>query len=88
MLQINKQFADMITKYGATHLVFQLNRTDAPMDGIANIAETIVADADEEVWMELIFYRDNKHKAEIGTKMRTDENMGQLYQRSLALVTP
>jgi uncharacterized protein YbaA (DUF1428 family) len=78
----------MITKYGATHLVFQLNNTKTPMDGIVNIAKTIAAADDEEVWMELIFYRDRKHKDEIGTKMRNDESMGSLYQQSLDLVTP
>jgi uncharacterized protein YbaA (DUF1428 family) len=88
MVQINKQFADMITKYGATHLVFQLNNTKTPMDGMANIAKTIAAADDEEVWLELIFYRDRKHKDEIGTKMRNDESMGPLYQQSLDLVTP
>jgi uncharacterized protein YbaA (DUF1428 family) len=88
MMQINKQFADMVTKYGATHLVFQLNNTKTPMDGIVNIAKTIAADDDEEVWSELIFYRDRKHKEEIGTKMRNDESMGLLYQQSLDLVSP
>ena len=38
--------------------------------------------------MEIIFYRDRKHKEEIGTKMRNDESMGLLYQQSLDLVTP
>src|SRR6476646_5170849 len=79
MVQINKQFADMITKYGATHLVFQLNSTKAPMDGIANIAKTIAAADDEEVWLELILYRDREHN---------DESMGPLYQQSLNLVAP
>ena len=51
MAQINKQFADMITKYGASHVVFQLNNTSTPMKGIVNIAKTIAASDDEEVWM-------------------------------------
>jgi hypothetical protein len=38
--------------------------------------------------MELIIYRDNKHKDEVSAKMRNDEIMGQLYQQSLDLVTP
>jgi uncharacterized protein YbaA (DUF1428 family) len=58
------------------------------MDGIANIAKTISAADDEEVWLELILYRDPKHKDEIGTKMRNDESMGPLYQQSLNLVAP
>src|ERR671914_42506 len=54
MMQLNKQFADIMRKYGAPHLIFQLNNTEAPMEGITNIAKTISANQDEEVWMELI----------------------------------
>jgi uncharacterized protein YbaA (DUF1428 family) len=43
------------------------------MEGITNIAKTISATQDEEVWLELIFYRDRKHKEEVGVKMRKDE---------------
>ena len=43
------------------------------MEGITNIAKTILANQDDEVWMELIFYRDRKHKDEVGAKMQNDE---------------
>lgn len=89
MVQINKQFADIMRKYGAVHLIFQLNSTETPMmEGITNIAKTIFATQDEEVWMELIFYRDSKHKDEVNTKMQNDKSMYSLYQQSLALLTP
>jgi uncharacterized protein YbaA (DUF1428 family) len=87
MVQLNKQFAEIMRKYGAPHLIFQLNNTEAPMEGITNIAKTILANQDDEVWMELIFYRDRKHKDEVGAKMQNDENMGRLFQQSLDLVT-
>ena len=89
VVQINKQFADIMRKYGAVHLIFQLNSTEAPMmEGITNIAKTVSATQDEEVWMELIFYRDSKHKDEVNTKMQNDKSMYSLYQQSLALLTP
>ena len=89
MVQFNKQFAEIMSKYGAVHLVFQLNNTDAPMmEGITNIAKTVSATQDEEVWIELIFYKDSKHKDEVNTKMQNDESMYSLYQQSLALLTP
>jgi uncharacterized protein YbaA (DUF1428 family) len=53
------------------------------MEGITNIARTVSATQDEEVWMELIFYRDRKHKDEVAAKMRNDERMGSLWQRSI-----
>src|SRR5919106_5553759 len=88
MVQLNKQFGDIIRNYGVAHLVFQLSSTEAPMEGITNIAKTISATQDEEVWLELLFYRDRKHKDEVGAKMRNDERMGTLWQRSMALVSP
>jgi uncharacterized protein YbaA (DUF1428 family) len=88
MVQLSKQFADIMRKYGVTNLYFQLNNTDSPMEGITNIAKTISANPDEEVWLELLFYRDSKHREEVGAKMQNDERMGSLYQQSLSLLTP
>jgi uncharacterized protein YbaA (DUF1428 family) len=88
MMQLNKQFGDIIRQYGVAHLVYQLNNTEAPMDGITNIATTVSATQDEEVWMELIFYRDLKLKEEVAGKMRNDERMGSLWQHSMDLVSP
>jgi uncharacterized protein YbaA (DUF1428 family) len=88
MIQLNKQFGDIIRNYGVAHLVFQLNNTEAPMEGITNIAKTVSATQDEEVWMEIIFYGDHKHKDEVAAKMRNDERMGSLWQQSMELVSP
>ena len=89
MMQLDKKFGDIITKeFGVAHLVFQLNSTEAPMEGMSNIAKAISATQDEEVWLELLFYRDRKHKDEVGAKMRNDERMGPLWQQSVDLVSP
>jgi uncharacterized protein YbaA (DUF1428 family) len=88
MMQLNKQFADIMRKYGSPHLIFQLNNTEAPMDGITNIAKTVSASQDEEVWMELIFYRDRKHRDEVCAKIQNDENMERLYKQSVDLLSP
>ena len=88
MMQLNKQFADIMRKYGAPHLIFQLNNTEASMEGITNIAKTVSASQDEEVWMELIFYRDRKHRDEVGAKMKNNENMERLYKQSVDLLSP
>jgi hypothetical protein len=36
--------------------------------------------------LELIFYRDRKHKDEVDSKMRNDESMAPLFQQSLDLL--
>ena len=68
------------------HLVFQLNNSEVPMEGITNIAKTVSANNDEEVWLELIFYRGRKHRDESEAEMNNDESMGPLFQQSLDLV--
>jgi uncharacterized protein YbaA (DUF1428 family) len=88
MMQLNKQFVELMRKYGATHLILQLNNTEAPMEGITNISKTVLANQDDEVWMELIFYKDRKHRDEVDAKMRNDVNMEQLFKQSMDLITP
>ena len=90
MIQLNKQFADIMRKYGTPHLIFHLNNnTEAPMEEITNIAKTVSANQDEEeVCMELIFYRDRRHQDEVGAKMQNDENMERLYKQSVDLLSP
>jgi uncharacterized protein YbaA (DUF1428 family) len=88
MMQLNKQFVNIMRKYGTTHLVFQLNSTEAPMKGITNISESLAANQDDEVWLELIFYQDRKHRDEVEVKMQNDESMAPLFQQSLDLLSP
>jgi uncharacterized protein YbaA (DUF1428 family) len=88
MMQLNKQFVEVMGKYGATHLILQLNNTEAPMEGITNISKTVSANQDDEVWMELIFYKDRKHRDEVDAKMRNDVNMERLFKQSMDLITP
>jgi hypothetical protein len=59
MVQLGKQFADLLRKYGGPDPVyFNLNNTEERMEGIINIARTISAKQDEDVWLQLSFYRD------------------------------
>ena len=89
MMQLDKKFDDIIAnEYGTVHSVFQLNSTQAPMEGITNIAKTISATQDEEVWLELLFYRDRTHKDEVSAKMQKDERMGPLFQQAMDLISP
>ncbi len=86
-LQLNKQFAEIMRKYGSIQLIFQLNNTETPMEGITNIAKTVLANQDKEIWRGLIFYRDRKQKDKVSAKMQNDESMGRLFQQALDLVT-
>jgi uncharacterized protein YbaA (DUF1428 family) len=89
MVQLGKQFADILRKYGGPNpLYFQLNNTGAPMEGITNIAKTVSAKQDEDVWLQLTFYRDRKQRDEIRAKMGKDEGMGPINKQFMDLITP
>ena len=52
------------------------------MEGITNIAKTVSAKQDEDVWLPLTFYRDRKQRDEIRAKMGNDEIMGPINKQS------
>jgi uncharacterized protein YbaA (DUF1428 family) len=90
MVQICRQANDMFRKYGVLdYEIFQLDNTKSYEEmGLTNIYHTISAAQDEEVWGELVYYRDRKHMDEVIANMEKDENMGRLYKQSLDLITP
>lgn len=73
---------------GLSHEVFQLSNTDVPLGGFASIANIISADKDEEVWMELLHFKDRQHMKEVIAKMEKDERCERSYKQSLDLLTP
>ena len=89
-LQIYKQSSDLFRRYGLLRSeLFQLNNTKTYDEmGLTNIANTVSARQDEEVWVELQYYRNRKHLDQVRAKCGNDENMGRLYKQSLALLTP
>jgi uncharacterized protein YbaA (DUF1428 family) len=89
-MQIYKQSSDLFRKYGLIRSeLFQLISTETYNDmGLTNIANTLSTRQDEEVWVELQYYRDRKHLDEVRAKCGNDENMVRLYKQSLDLLTP
>lgn len=90
MVQIQKESKDIFSKHGdpPQYQVFHLDNTETPMEGITNIANTVSADENEEVWVEIMSYRDRNHLNECNEKCKNDESMMQLWQKFMNLVTP
>ena len=78
-----KRNHDALMNYGVAYSVFRLNKIGAPMEDIANIAKTISATEDDQIWMKVIFYRDRKRKNEVAANMKNDERMGAEQASSL-----
>ena len=87
IVQLNKQIKDTFPKYGPLHSeFFYLSSTETVMD-LINITETVSANPDEEVWVEIQSYRDRKHRDETMTNMEKDKNCESLYKQYLSLIT-
>lgn len=89
MLQICKLANDIFKQHGILHYdVFRLSNTDVPMEGFTNIASTVSANQDEEVWVESLYYRDRQHMNEVMAKTEKDERMEPMMKQSLDLLPP
>jgi uncharacterized protein YbaA (DUF1428 family) len=87
MLQLCKEAEGIIKESGVLrHELYQLNNADVPGEGFTNIASTVSAKVDEEVWIESIYYRDRQHMVEVIAKMTNDERCEQSYKQSLELL--
>jgi uncharacterized protein YbaA (DUF1428 family) len=96
LIQLGRPAKELFKNVGVNPEIFQLkvgsdlHEQDkmAEQMGFTNIAKTIAAKEDEEVWLELQFYRDQKHLDDIGAKMQKDENAGKLGKQFMDLLTP
>jgi hypothetical protein len=58
MVQLDKQFTDVFAKHGGTEMeFFQLSNSRA-MEGLDSIAKVLPVGEDEELWVELNYYKD------------------------------
>src|SRR5918995_211291 len=60
MVRINKQFTDTLGKQGPLHIEFFCLSSNESLMPFTNIAKTISANQDDEVWMEIHSYKDRK----------------------------
>ena len=96
LMQLAKPVRELFKNVGVNQEIFQLKGGSdlreqdkmAEQMGFTNIAKTMAAKEDEEVWLELQFYRDQKHLDDIGAKMQKDENAGKLGKQFMDLLTP
>ena len=95
-MQLAKPVRELFKNVGVNQEIFQLKEGSdlreqdkmAEQMGFTNIAKTIAAKEDEEVWLELQFYRDQKHLDDLAAKMQKDENAGKLGKQFMDLLTP
>ncbi len=88
LVRLNKQSHDLFIKYGALKFeVFTIDNRENMMDFV-NLAKTISANEDEEVWLEIQSYKNSQHVKEFIDKMKDDKSVETLYKEFMGLITP
>ena len=88
MLKLEGQIVSMFKKHGiVASEFFQLTQHET-VKGFTNLAETISAGPEEEVWVEIEHYKDREHRDQIFAAIRQDMPMLELFGEWYGLVTP
>jgi uncharacterized protein YbaA (DUF1428 family) len=87
LLEIGKQTDIFYRKHGVSKFVYKLNARENMMDFI-NLSKAISANDEEDVWLEILSYRDAKHVEEVMKAMESDKKANELYKESMEIITP
>ncbi len=88
LVKINKHSHHFFMKHGVLKFeVFNLSTRDDMMD-FTNLAKTISASDEEDVWLEIQSYRDAKHVQEFVKSMENDRSGDEMYNEFMKLITP
>jgi uncharacterized protein YbaA (DUF1428 family) len=97
IVQNLKQFVPWFKRHGVGIEYYQLgdketqgvieSSKEAGMGGLDSIAKTLSSGEDEEVWIELQYFRDHKHCQDTYTEMMQDKNLEPLGNEFFGLIT-
>jgi len=87
LVNIGKQTDIFSRKHGVSKYVYKLNARENMMDFV-NLSKTISANDNEDVWLEILSYRDAKHVEEVMKAMEGDKGANELYNEAMKLITP
>ena len=94
LMELEKPIREFFKNAGVNQEIFQLKVGSDEQDkmaeqmGMTNIAKTIAAKQDEEVWLELQFYRDQKHLDDLVAEVQKNENALKIGKQFMDLLTP
>jgi uncharacterized protein YbaA (DUF1428 family) len=87
MAKSMKKFVPWFQKNGVRIEYYMLGSRDV-VEGCESFAKTLSAGEDEDIWMELQYYRDRKHGEDVFAKMMKDRDIEQLGKEFFGLLTP
>jgi uncharacterized protein YbaA (DUF1428 family) len=86
LVQLNKKVVPGFEKQGGRMDLFQLNNSET-IEGVESVAETLsILEDEEELWIELNYFRNRKDLDDTFPKMLQDESVDPLFKHFVALI--
>jgi uncharacterized protein YbaA (DUF1428 family) len=87
LVETQNQFVETFRKHGCYYQSFQLSNNQK-RDGFTSMGNTVSANQDEEVWMDVEAYTDQTHMDNVISKIMGDERALSIMKRFLDLLSP
>jgi uncharacterized protein YbaA (DUF1428 family) len=87
LVETENQFVETFRKQGCFYQSFQLSNNQK-QEGFTSMSDTISANQDEEVWMDVEAYTDRTHMDNVISKVMGDERALSIMKRFLDLLSP
>ncbi len=88
ILQLENKSLDMFGREGVLYDLFMLGNSTS-WEGFTNISKAMSASpGEEDVWVNIMSYRDKKHRDEFVSKMSNDKECQEGYEEFTKLLTP
>jgi uncharacterized protein YbaA (DUF1428 family) len=87
LVETKNQFVETFRKQGCFYQSFQLSNNQK-QEGFTSMSDTISANQDEEVWMDVEAYTDRTHMDNVISKVMGDERALSIMKRFLDLLSP
>jgi uncharacterized protein YbaA (DUF1428 family) len=82
-----KKFIPWFEKNGVGIEYYHFAGSQITMEGFESVAKTLSAAEDEDIWVELQYYRDRKHCEDTFAKMMQDKSLEPLGKEFFDLIT-
>ena len=87
LVKTENQFVEIFRKHRCFYQSFQLSNNQK-REGFTSMSDTISANQDEEVWMDVEAYTDRTHMDNVISKVMGDEKALSIMKRFLDLLSP
>jgi hypothetical protein len=88
LLQLTNRLIELFRKEEVIYDCFGLNNAEE-IPGFINITKIIsISPDDEEIWINMVTYKDRQHRSEVVEKITKDKECQDIYGELMKLITP